>query len=100
MPRNIPMAVAKEAPKSPIQVIERMMRLLDVLAEHPEPIGLKQIAQSTGLHPSTAHRILAAMNISGQAARTSETQIVKTFLPKLIFLEKNQKTLFFLFSNF
>ena len=61
MPRNIPMAVAKEAPKSPIQVIERMMRLLDVLAEHPEPIGLKQIAQSTGLHPSTAHRILAAM---------------------------------------
>jgi len=28
-------------------------------------------------------RILAAMNISGQAARTSETQIVKTFLPRL-----------------
>ena len=28
-------------------------------------------------------RILAAMNISGQAARTSEAQIVKTFLPKL-----------------
>ncbi|MCX7153237.1 MAG: IclR family transcriptional regulator, partial [Proteobacteria bacterium] len=28
-------------------------------------------------------RILAAMNISGQAARTSEAQIVKTFLPRL-----------------
>ncbi|MDH4188752.1 MAG: IclR family transcriptional regulator [Betaproteobacteria bacterium] len=38
-----------------------MMKLLDVLAEHPEPLGLKQIAQYTRLHPSTAHRILSAM---------------------------------------
>jgi DNA-binding IclR family transcriptional regulator len=48
--------------KSPIQVIDRMMRLLDVLAQHPEPLGLKQIAQYTGLHPSTAHRILSSMS--------------------------------------
>jgi DNA-binding IclR family transcriptional regulator len=52
---------SKDSEKSPIQVIERMMRLLDTLEEHPEPLGLKQIAQYTGLHPSTAHRILAAM---------------------------------------
>jgi DNA-binding IclR family transcriptional regulator len=51
----------KDDQKSPIQVIERMMRLLDALAEHPEPLGLKQVAQYTGLHPSTAHRILSAM---------------------------------------
>ena len=55
------MATSKEEPKNPIQVIERMMKLLDVLADHPEPLGLKQVAQITGLHPSTAHRILAAM---------------------------------------
>ena len=55
------MATTKEDQKSPIQVIERMMKLLDVLAEHPEPLGLKQVAQYTGLHPSTAHRILSAM---------------------------------------
>lgn len=55
------MAAEKEDQKNPIQVIERMMKLLDVLAEHPEPLGLKQIAQITGLHPSTTHRILAAM---------------------------------------
>src|SRR5213078_1368734 len=41
---------------------ERMMKLLDVLSQHPEPLGLKQIAQYTGLHPSTAHRILSAMS--------------------------------------
>ncbi|OGA19222.1 MAG: IclR family transcriptional regulator [Betaproteobacteria bacterium RIFCSPLOWO2_02_FULL_66_14] len=51
----------RSEPRNPIQVIERMMKLLDVLAEHPEPLGLKQVAQYTGLHPSTAHRILAAM---------------------------------------
>jgi DNA-binding IclR family transcriptional regulator len=53
---------AKDPQKNPIQVIERMTRLLEVLSQHPEPLGLKQIAQYTKLHPSTAHRILAAMS--------------------------------------
>src|SRR3954468_22899932 len=53
---------SKEETKNPIQVIERMMKLLDVLSQHPEPLGLKQIAQYTGLHPSTAHRILSSMS--------------------------------------
>ncbi|HYD55384.1 MAG TPA: IclR family transcriptional regulator [Burkholderiales bacterium] len=53
---------AKDEQKNPIQVIERMTRLLEVLAQHPEPLGLKQIAQYTRLHPSTTHRILAAMS--------------------------------------
>ena len=53
---------AKEEQKNPIQVIERMTRLLEVLAQHPEPLGLKQISQYTRLHPSTAHRILSAMS--------------------------------------
>ena len=47
--------------KGSIQVIERMMSLLDVLAENHEPATLKMLAQATGLHPSTAHRILAVM---------------------------------------
>src|SRR5436190_775761 len=55
------MSAAKSEQKNPIQVIARMLKLLDVLAGHPEPLGLKQVAQYTGLHPSTAHRILSAM---------------------------------------
>ena len=47
--------------RSGVQVIERMMKLLDVLSRHPDPVGLKQLALETELHPSTAHRILAAM---------------------------------------
>jgi DNA-binding IclR family transcriptional regulator len=50
----------KEA-KSSIQVIERMMHLLDALAGHGTPVNLKQLATQTGLHPSTAHRILGVM---------------------------------------
>lgn len=52
----------KDEQKSPIQVIERMTRLLEALAQHPEPLGLKQISQYTRLHPSTAHRILSALS--------------------------------------
>lgn len=55
--------------KSPIQVIERMMKLLDVLSYYQDPVSLKQLAQETGLHPSTAHRILGAMAASGFVER-------------------------------
>ena len=57
-------------PKNSIQVIERMMKLLDVLAQHADPVPLKQLAHETGLHPSTAHRILAAMGASGLVERS------------------------------
>ncbi len=49
-------------PKDPlrptIQVLERSFALLETLAAQPEPVSLKEISERTGLHPSTAHRIL------------------------------------------
>lgn len=62
------MAEQQEA-KGSIQVIERMMSLLDVLASTPGPATLKMLSQATGLHPSTAHRILAMMTHSRLVAR-------------------------------
>jgi DNA-binding IclR family transcriptional regulator len=44
-----------------IQVIERMVSLLDALARYPDPVSLKELSNVTGLHPSTAHRILNDM---------------------------------------
>lgn len=41
-----------------IQVLERTFALLDTLAAHQDPVSLKEISEQTGLHPSTAHRIL------------------------------------------
>ena len=50
------------------------MSLLDALAENQEPATLKTLSQTTGLHPSTAHRILAVMThahlVSRQEAST------------------------------
>jgi len=47
--------------KTSIQVIERMMWLLDALATQAKSVSLKELAQQTQLHPSTAHRILNDM---------------------------------------
>jgi IclR family transcriptional regulator, carbohydrate utilization repressor len=44
-----------------IQVIERMMRLMDALAGSSEPVALRHLAAATRLHPSTTHRILNVM---------------------------------------
>ena len=53
--------MANAEAKSSIQVIERMIRLLDVLAQSPDAVSLKVLARTTELHPSTAHRILTAL---------------------------------------
>jgi len=53
--------VATSETKNSIQVIERMTRLLNALAGQAEAVTLKQLAQATSLHPSTAHRILTAL---------------------------------------
>ncbi len=54
---------SKEDQKPAIQVIERMFSLLDLLASHQDPVSLKLISEQTGLHPSTAHRILNDLTV-------------------------------------
>jgi len=51
-------ASTESTSRGAIQVIDRLVGLLDALAEHPEAVSLKALSQRTGLHPSTAHRIL------------------------------------------
>jgi len=46
-----------------IQVLERTFALLDMLASQQDPVSLKEISERTGLHPSTAHRILNDLSI-------------------------------------
>jgi IclR family transcriptional regulator, acetate operon repressor len=55
---NADNALPAVKPQITIQVIERAMQLLDALAAETEAVALKKIAATTGLHPSTAHRIL------------------------------------------
>jgi len=54
-----------------IQVIERLARLLDVIAAHKDSASLKILSAETGLHPSTAFRILASLAEQGFVERTT-----------------------------
>ncbi len=54
---------------SPIQVIDRMAVLLDALAVRDAGASLKYLAAETGLHPSTAFRILASLSQHGFVTR-------------------------------
>ncbi len=54
-----------------IQVLDRMALLLDALARYAEPASLKYLAADTGLHPSTAHRILTALASHGYVERVA-----------------------------
>ena len=57
-----------------IQVLERMFSVLDMLAAQRDPVSLKQISASTGLHPSTAHRILNDLTIGRYVDRPQAGQ--------------------------
>lgn len=52
---------ATTRPESGIQVVDRMVLLLDVLARYDAPVSLKILSVESGLHASTAFRILSAM---------------------------------------
>lgn len=50
---------------SSIQVIDRSASLLDAISQYEDPVSLKMLSADSGLHPSTAFRILAALMEAG-----------------------------------
>ena len=50
---------------SSIQVIDRSVSLLDAIGQYEDPASLKILSADTGLHPSTAFRILGALMEAG-----------------------------------
>lgn len=68
VPHTVDTIAMKKSPvsaaaKPSVQVLERVFALIDVLADHEEAVSLKEISERTGLHPSTAHRILNDLTI-------------------------------------
>jgi DNA-binding IclR family transcriptional regulator len=59
-----------------IQVIDRSAQLLDAIAACSEPATLKILSAETGLHPSTAFRILGALAGIGLVERDSAGKYV------------------------
>lgn len=60
----------KNDPNS-IQVIQRLAKLLDVIASYDDAVSLKILSAETGLHPSTALRILASLVEQGFVERSN-----------------------------
>lgn len=59
-----------KAASTSIQVLSRMFSLLDTLARDGDAVSLKLISEQTGLHPSTAHRILNDLAVGGMVERS------------------------------
>jgi DNA-binding IclR family transcriptional regulator len=59
---------------SSIQVIDRMTLLLDAIARHDNHVSLKVLSAETGLHPSTAFRILASLSAHELVERSESGQ--------------------------
>ncbi|MEW6133215.1 MAG: IclR family transcriptional regulator [Pseudomonadota bacterium] len=59
-----------------IQVLDRAVSLLDALSRYPEPVSLKFLTADTGLHASTAFRILQALVAHGFVERTESGNYV------------------------
>jgi DNA-binding IclR family transcriptional regulator len=55
---------------SSIQVLDRAMALVGVLARAPGPISLTRLAGESGLHTASAHRILGALVAHGLVEKT------------------------------
>lgn len=55
---------------SSIQVLDRAMALVAVMARSPGPVSLSRLAGEAGLHTASAHRILGALMAHGLVEKT------------------------------
>jgi IclR family transcriptional regulator, acetate operon repressor len=57
-----------------VQTIERVVLILERVAEAPGGLTLSQLSSATGLAPATCHRLLKALDASGLVARDATTR--------------------------
>jgi DNA-binding IclR family transcriptional regulator len=53
-----------------LQALDRAVAILDLLSDSPSSMGLGDVADSLGLHKSTAHRFLMVLEHHGMVGRT------------------------------
>ncbi|HZQ92443.1 MAG TPA: IclR family transcriptional regulator [Terriglobales bacterium] len=60
---------ARESKAAPVGVVSKVLRILEVLDRANSGLQLRQIAQQTGIHKSTAYRFLAHLESEGYLFR-------------------------------
>lgn len=68
-------ATESDKPHKPsVQVIGRVLTVLQILADHPSSLSLQEIAQKAKLPPSTAFRILTDLSSQGFTEKTPQAR--------------------------
>ena len=62
---QLPVPVSVRQPSSPVGVISKVLRILEVLQSSSVGLSLKAICEDTGLNKSTAHRFLKHLECEG-----------------------------------
>ncbi len=57
--------LSMENKRPPVQSIDRLFDIIEVLSEHPRGMALTDLACRAGLHASTTHRLLASLSDRG-----------------------------------
>lgn len=63
----------ENAATSSVQVLDRSLALLDLVARADDGAALTRLADGTGMAPSTVHRLLTALAAHGMVAHDAET---------------------------
>ena len=62
----------EEESKNPIQVAEKLFRVIELLAENG-PMGIMELSASLGFHKSTVHRLVASLQYMGYIRQDEES---------------------------
>src|SRR2546426_3457614 len=66
---SLPVIRARESKSAPVGVVAKVLKILEALDASPSGLQLRQIAQQTGVHKSTAYRFLAHLESEGYLYR-------------------------------
>ena len=58
---------------TPVQSIDRVLDIIEILSENPNGLTLTDLAGFSGLHTSTAHRLLSSLSTRGYAVKNPDT---------------------------
>ncbi len=58
---------------TPVQSIDRVLDIIEILSENPNGLTLTDLSSLSGLHTSTAHRLLSALSTRGYAVKNPDT---------------------------
>ena len=64
--------IMEEESKNPIQVAEKLFRVIELLAENG-PMGIMELSASLGFHKSTVHRLVASLQYMGYIRQDEES---------------------------